>query len=229
MKTKKEYEKEFNERGYKLWSVREVNGVKPSEYCISSVETTKHVATISIKNGKIGFNGEKFTDLDSLFNAIEKYNGGLYFDPDTYCPNYNPKFVREMRMHQTLEKCGFKNALLDGYAKPDEFVNNGVLGATFGKVYNASILYIGNDSMVDLYKDEWDDETSAKSIKAMLTAVYAANVAKLVGHLNDMGEIDKIGDIEIKTFDPKTLTLKTTNGKEGIIKLLEETLEKLKK
>ncbi len=229
MMTKKELQSELNARGYMLWSVREVNGVKPGEYCISSVETTKHVATITIKNGKIGFNGEKFTDLDNLFKAIEKYNEGLYFDPDTYCPNYNPKFVREMRMHQTLEKCGFENALLGGYKSSDEYINNGVLGATFGKVYDTSILYVGEGSMVDLYKDEWDDETSAKSMKAMFSAVYAANVAKLVGHLNDMGEIDKIGDIEVKTFDPKTLEFKTTNGKEGIIKLLEDTLAKLKK
>ncbi len=226
MKTKKDFENELDASGYKLFRI--TDGGSKSGYCLYDKESTKYVATINIHNCAISFNGKDYTETDALLSDIKEYNDGLYFDADTYCPNYNPSYVREMRLGSVLKKCGFVNDKLGGYPSPDDFINEGVLGAMFGKILCRQTLSVGELSYVSLYDDNMDDKTAAESVRSIIAAMYAANVAKLVGHLNDMGSIGKIDDIEVKTINPDTYQITTSSGKEGIIRLLEDTLKKLK-
>jgi len=226
MKTKKEFKEELNASGYGVFSM--IGDNRKDEYCLYGSADGKYVATIGIRDGKMIFDGKDYTDVNALLDSVAKYNSGLYFEADTYCPNYDPAIVREMRLGSVLKKCGFVNDKLDGYPSSDDFVSEGALGARFGKVLGRDTLSVGGLSYVSLCDDDMDDKTASEYMKGIIGALYAANIAKLVGNLNDMGMLGTIGDIEVKTIDPDTFQITTANGKEGIIRLLEDTLDKLK-
>jgi len=70
-----------------------------------------YCGNISLNNGKAEFNGKKYTDLDSLDNALLDWEKSLKYPVDSYNPMMRENYRTESRIIWYLEeKLGFKSA-----------------------------------------------------------------------------------------------------------------------
>lgn len=190
------------------------------------------------KGGKIVFNGKKYTDIEDFLKDAEEYTKTLFFDSDTYNPDYRKSFVDEIRIHNTIRESGLKEMKINGMYSASNYILEDDLGGKFahvvcsgecsGEKASASLVLSESSYVSLLDKGTQVDENSCTKLKSILGSVYAYHICKLVDALNGIGKMDMIDDIQIKTFNERTLQFDTRSGKEGIIAKLEETLSKLK-
>jgi hypothetical protein len=184
------------------------------------------------KGGKIVFNGKRYTDTEDFLKVAEEYSKTLFFDPDTYNPDYRKSYVDEIRLHGTIKESGLKEMKMNGMYSTSNYILEDDLGGKFAQVVcsgeNAGLVLDESSWISLLDKGTTVDENSCTRLKSILGSVYAYHICKLVDALNGIGKMDMIDDIQIKTFNEHTLQFDTRSGKEGIIAKLEETLSKLK-
>lgn len=186
-----------------------------------------YYATINFVGGKLKFNGQVYDSVDAMLEAIEEYNNTLEFDPDTYNPDYDMNCVTDMRSIETLKKCGYD---MDGYGYSGrmKFTTQGVLGVKY-PVVNGEYLNISDSSFIVMYDKNDSDSDKAKKTKSFIGAMYAANLAHIANKLADMGALDTLDSVPIKTMDIKTLQVTETEGIDAIISILENSLSRMKK
>lgn len=195
-------------------------------YCLYKSETKRFEAVFKLdRSGKIIFNGETYKTVEEFLEAVDRYNHTLYFNPDTYNPDYRKEWVDEARLHETFSKCGLSDT--DRFYRKGYFFGDDV-GGRFAEVQGGDLMLSETSWIPLLGKDDAVDERSCTRIKSMLAAVYATHIACLCGTLSDMGKLSFVDTIEVKTFNDKTMKVETKDGKEGIIAKLEEVLSKLK-
>ena len=208
----------------------------PDFWCLYRKDATKGTRFVASfetgKNGKIVFNGKTYTDTEDFLKDAEEYSKTLFFDPDTYNPDYRKSYVDEIRLHDTIRESGLKEMKINGMYSASNYILEDDLGGKFAHVVcsgEKADLVISESSWISLLdKDDQVDENSCTKLKSILGSVYAYHICKLVDTLNGIGKMDMIDDIQIKTFNEHTLQFDTRSGKEGIIAKLEETLSKLK-
>lgn len=68
-----------------------------------------YCGNITLKNGKVIFNGKTYSDLETLDNALVEWEKSLPYPVDTYCPMTRESYRTESRIlwHLT-EKMGFE-------------------------------------------------------------------------------------------------------------------------
>lgn len=186
-----------------------------------------YYATINFVGGKLKFNGQVYDSVDAMIEAIEEYNKTLEFDIDTYNPDYDMNYVTDLRDIETLSKCGYEMKGY-GYNGQMKFITEGVLGVKFPMV-NGGYLSISDDSFIIMYDKNDSDSDKAKKTKSFIGAMYAANLAQLANKLADMGALDTLSSVPIKTMDIRTLKVTETEGIDGIISVLETALSRMKK
>lgn len=187
-----------------------------------------YYATINFANGKLKFNNREYNDVDLMVKDIEDYNATLEFNPDTYNPDYNTEAITDMRINTTIRKCGYKGSGYQHGTLDGCYVADGVLGFKFPSISGNAILLSGS-SFVEMYDKNDSDSVKSKKIMSMLGALYAANISNLASKLADMGSLDTLSSITIKTFNPDTFEVSTSEGIDGVISILENTLSRLKK
>lgn len=179
-------------------------------------------ATINFVGGKLRFNGHEYDSVDAMLGAIDKYNGTLEFKPDTYNPDYTAEAVTDMRLNAAIRKCGYKGSGYDGYAA------DSVLGFKFPPI-NGNALMLGDASFIELYDKNDSDSVKCRSIASMLGALYAANISNLASKLADMGSLDTLSSIKIKTLSLDTFEITEHDGIDGVISIIETALSRMKK
>lgn len=208
----------------------------PNFWCLYHKDTTKGTRFVALfetsKNGNIVFNGKKYSCTEDFLKDAEEYSKTLFFDPDTYNPDYRKSYVDEIRLHGTIKECGLDEMKISGMYSANNYILEDDLGGKFAHVVcsgEKASLVLSESSYVSLLdKDTQVDENSCTKLKSVLGSVYAYHICKLVDALNGIGKMDMIDDIQINTFNEHTLQFDTRSGKEGIIAKLEETLSKLK-
>lgn len=208
----------------------------PDFWCLYYKDDTKGTRFVALfetsKNGKIVFNGKAYADTEDFLKDAEEYSKTLFFDPDTYNPDYRKEFVDEIRLLDTIKECGLKEMERNGMYSSSNYILEDDLGGKFAHVVcsgeTASLVLSEYSYVTLLGKDTPVDENSCTKLKSILGSVYAYHICNLVDALNGIGKMDMIDDIQIKTFNESTLRFDTRSGKEGIIAKLEETLSKLK-
>lgn len=70
-----------------------------------------YCGNITLKNGKVIFNGKTYNDLETLDNALVEWEKSLPYPVDTYCPMTRESYRTESRIiwHLT-EKMGFERS-----------------------------------------------------------------------------------------------------------------------
>lgn len=186
-----------------------------------------YYATINFVGGKLKFNDQTYDSVDAMLEAIEEYNKTLEFSPDTYNPDYDMNCVADLRSIETLDKCGYN---MNGYGYNGEmkFTTEGVLGVKF-PVVNGNYLNISDSSFIVMYDKNDSDSDKAKKTKSFIGAMYAANLAHIANKLADMGALDTLDSVPIKTMNIKTLEVTEREGIDAIISILENSLSRMKK
>lgn len=187
----------------------------------------KYYATVNIYNGKVTYNGKEYQDLAVLSKDIIEFAENQEFEPDAYNPDYDESWVNQLKIHSVLEKGGFrwfKNTFDDG----NLFIAKGELGTILSKATDQSLL-LDNDSFINFYENDEDitiQEKCAK-IKSVLTLFYAVNLAKIAENIYNLGEMDKISSLKIKTINYNTMEISEKDGIDGISDILENVLSKI--
>lgn len=186
-----------------------------------------YYATINFVGGNLKFNGQEYDSVDSMLNAIEAYNATLEFSPATYNPDYQKNYITDMRVADTLHECGY--TFTDyAYGGDGKYCSEGVLGVKFPSVCG-SYLYLNDHKFITMYDKNDSDSCIAKNIKSFIGAMYAANIAQIADKLADMGSLDTLNSIPIKTMNYNTFEVTETEGIDAIINILENSLSRLKK
>jgi hypothetical protein len=206
-------------------------------WCLYDSKTKAFLAKFTVDRvGKIWFNGVAHKNASDLLEAVSKYNSSLYFPSDTYNPDYSKEAVDEMRLHDTMIESGLKMSTNGIYGKPGTYELVDDMGAKFatvrsGVAENRSFadLVLSENSWIPLKEDNTPlDEDSCKAIKSYLAATYVYHISVLVNAMSEMGELSRLDDIKVKTLDPKRLTVETSSAKDTIVRMLEDTLSRLK-
>lgn len=187
-----------------------------------------YYATINFVGGKLRFNGQEYNSVDTMLAAIDKHNGALEFNPDTYNPDYTTEAITDMRLHATLKKSGYAGSGYQFGALDGCYVADSVLGFKFPPIHGNALM-LGDSSFIELYDKNDTDSVKSKKIMSMLGALYAANISKLASNLADMGSLDTLSSITIKTLNQDTLEVTESEGIDGVISILETTLSRIKK
>lgn len=197
-------------------------------FCLYDKDNHKFKAVFSLDGKQIVYNGKKYKEkeIPAFLMSVESDIKELYFDPDTYNPDYRKEFVDKQRIHDTLSSCNL-------YDNECAYRNRGYLfgdnmGGKFAEVHGTDLI-LSEMSWIPLMNegDPVDEETCGR-MKSMLGAVYATHIAMLIDALNNMGKMNMVDSIEVKTFNENTMSIDTKNGKAGIIAKLEEVLANLK-
>jgi len=224
--TKKMLVKTLNEKGFILSPC--VTKCEAGDMRVYKEKDHTYYATINLVGGKLRFNGQEYNGVDVMLGAIDKHNGALEFNPDTYNPDYNTEAITDMRINATIRKCGYKGSgyqcgTLDGC-----YVADGVLGFKFPSI-NGNALMLGGTSFIELFNKNDSDSVKCRNIMSMLGALYVANISNLASKLADMGAIGTLSSLPIKTLNPDTLEITEQDGIDGVIEILKTALSKMKK
>lgn len=221
--TKTEIEKGLEARGYKLLSVLD-DGLAKKGFR-SLYKDGRFIVRVKLGNGKIEFNGKKYTDADTLLDAVVSYTNTLEYPTETYDPDMPEKCKEEMRLEHTFGNFGFEET---GYGIDGcNYKADGVLGTVYGRIVNGNSLVVGDRGWINLYDEEGSSDEKCRSARSTLYALYAANIAKMCSILKKSGELSKLTKIELNEFDDETLTAKTKNMAGEILAVLKNAVEML--
>ena len=222
--TKKSLTDELKTHGFKLSPC--IMSCNAGDLRVYRESGKRYYATINFVGGKLRFNDQTYNSVDSMLEAIEEYNKTLEFSPDTYNPDNDTNFVTDLRSIETLKKCGYD---MNGYGYNGEmkFTSEGVLGVKFPEVYGEYL--ISDSRFITMYDKNDSDSDKAKKTKSFIGAMYAANLAHIANKLADIGALDTLDSVPIKTVNIKTLQVTETDGIDGIISVLETALSRMKK
>ena len=91
-------------------------------------------------------------------------------------------------------------------------------------------MIINDGHFIQMYEKNDDDTTKCNAIKSMANVLYVANLSVLADKISNTKDLAKeIKSIPITVVDPDTLEVKVYEGIDGVIKVLETTLKKLKR
>lgn len=190
-----------------------------------------YIGSVNWTKSKLTFNGKSYTDVKKMMADIEKYNETLEFQPNTYCPIYTKESVTSMRIHKTLDDCGFNcdAGMHSAYGSEFTVHSNGIMGAHFGTIVD-NYMIINDGHFIQMYEKDDDDTTKCNAIKSMANVLYVANLSVLAEKISNTKDLAKeIKSIPITVVDPDTLDVKVYEGIDGVINVLETTLKKLKR
>lgn len=221
LKSTKDY-KEFEKLGYLL--IHPINEEERNKGFFHLYKDGDYVASIKRNNnGVFSFNGKNYDNKNELLEDILKHNQNLEFEARTYDPDMRDEYRTDVRIHETIKKFGFEKN--DGWIS-DKLVANGVLGMRYGIVFDQQRLLVGENSWINLYEEDCKtDEKKCASIRAMLFALYAANISNLCELLNSTGKLAKLNDIKVNKFNEKTMMTEEVSVIDDIKSILEKGIE----
>lgn len=238
--TKKNLIEEFEKRGFKC-----LGRINPSEngemnlYHKNEGYVNYHsTITWDSKKKKVKFNGNYYSDIDELLQAIEEYNKTLFFDADTYDPDMVDDCRTDIRMSRDIRRIG--GELDDGYDYSNYKVHDAIGNVLLNIHQNMNCISIDDigggrnvptSSWVKFFDETRGEFTDEQKVIQMRSTLYVSLVTQMVKILQT---INKLGEFENmkKSFDLISLhgiRLKTENFNDTIINELKNAIKMLEK
>lgn len=177
------------------------------------------------------FNDDYYNTVEALVAAMDEYNKTLPFDQDIYNPIYRKHIGIELALHDYLTDAGFKMS---------RSINNEyILEDAYGYELCRISFDIREDSTEGIIwrkvpgAFKWtecpfhDLESAIGACNSILSS-YLLLVNSVVTNTLSKLTTSRASEVYDRTFDIKTFTTYTENGKENAIKLLEDELRRLK-
>lgn len=191
-----------------------------------------YVATIFLKKNKYLFNNLEYTSVEELRLAINQHIKTLPYLSENYDPMLYKQCFVEFGIHDYLKSLGFDYTSGENYIYKDK--DNKMLldlKITFNEdkhKTNGEVFYYIN-TFTYIHNTFVDLESALSAINSVILPKILSDLAlyiKLTESLNDSRNFDNITEIKI---DKNNLQVFINPIKEKTIKMLEETLNELKK
>jgi hypothetical protein len=190
---------------------------------------------ISTDKKRYSFNDNYYKDVESLVKAMDDYNATLPFDTDIYCPIFKKSYRIEIALFDYLESLGFEREWGGErrYFKNDCFgqcicdLTVQVEEGTTKGVIRRSII-TSDEYRIQFTDSPFTDLDSAIASVNTILATYVASVdAAAMDILNKITH-SRSALLLDTTFDVRTLSKFTEDGRMKMIEVLEKELEQLK-
>lgn len=192
-----------------------------------------YCGNISLSKGKAVFEGKKYDDIDSLDAALRKWEEGLEWPADTYCPLNNERYKLENRIIWYLtEKLGFsRNYSGDNWGEKDLYVRD------IGPDYRLRVSIFDIKDKVNiasqfggitLTQEVEDADTAVAAISHIVRETVLLMAKDMVGLLAILPE-EKLTDIQMVVKSNRSFFgYEKADFKSVMIELLEKELKALK-
>jgi hypothetical protein len=187
---------------------------------------------LSQDNKRYVFNGNEYTDIESLVSAMWEYNKTLPFNHELYNPVYNESYRFQSFLVDYLTRIGLK------YNRSNKYLHY-----TLNDIYDrgvVDIIVVVNDDtsgkVIQFFADttksmeiKFNDLDSAiAAINSMLAPYVMILCSNLIGLMSNITGDRTTESITKNTLDFNTLSLKTEDMRLKLIESMENEIEKLK-
>lgn len=213
-------------------------------YCLYDKERSakrsnyKYIGKFYISSNKkqYAFGDKYYNDVESLVKAMDEYNSTLPFDIDIYNPLFKNSYRIEIALYDYLESLGFERV----WEKESHFVKNDC----FGQCICDLTVQVEEDTTKgvirrniitsDEYRIQFTDspftdlDSAVASVNTILVTYVASVDAAAMDILNKITH-SRSALLLDTTFDVRTLSKFTEDGRMKMIEVLEKELAELKK
>lgn len=197
----------------------------------------KYIGRFYISTDKklYSFNDEYYKDVESMVKAMDDYNATLPFDTDIYCPIFKNSYRIEIALFDYLESLGFERE----WGRRERYIKNDCFGqcicdltvqveeGTTKGVIRRNII-TSDEYRIQFTDSPFTDLDSAIASVNTILATYVASVdAAAMDILNKITH-SRSALLLDATFDLRTLSKFTEDGRLKMIEVLEKELEQLK-
>lgn len=193
------------------------------------------------KNQSVMFNGQRYTTIQALDNALKEWEKSLPFSVENYNPMFNEKCRTERCIGDYLQSIGFVDYGIDGFTKSLMYILNHynpyfskqVAVEMFVKVddngKNGSISLHYRQSSSFVTSDFDSLEEAIATINSLIEPLLLCGASELINKHNKMSKQRKKANLgEIITVNFRTLQTFSDDLKAKTIDALEEALKRLK-
>lgn len=190
---------------------------------------------ISSNGDKYVFRSERYDSIDTLIEAMDKYNATLPFAADIYDPSYRKNYRIELACYDYLTALGFKkeNAIrADRYSFSDVYGHHlcdielrTEMDSSNGKVLRR----ISTTEKQEMWQEApfIDLETAIGAINSIVAGYLAVVQSQLMNALKSLTTA-RAALMITNTFDVGTLSVYTEDARKQTIEYLETELKRLK-
>lgn len=193
------------------------------------------------KNQSVMFNGQRYTTIQALDNALKEWEKSLPFSVENYNPMFNGKYRTELCIGDYLQSIGFVYNRYDGFTKSLMYILNHynpyfskqvavemiVKVDNSGKNGSISLHYQRSSSFVT--SDFVSLEEAIAAINSLVEPLLLCGASDMINKHKKMSKQRKTANLgEIITGNFRTLQTYSEDLKAKTIEALEEALKRLK-
>lgn len=194
---------------------------------------------ISSDKKQYAFNEKYYKDAESLVAAMDAHNATLPFDADIYCPIFKNSYRIEIALHDYLESLGFKMDRWIDARYGTRYIRNDCFGqcicdltvwvedGTTKGVITRNILTPDKSKELSTDSPFADLDSAVASVNTIL-ATYVASINAVAMNILNKITHSRSALLLDTTFDVRTMTKFTEDGREKMIEVLEKELKELK-
>ena len=201
----------------------------------------KYIGKFYISSGKdyFAFNEGYYNDVESMVKAMDEYNTTLPFDIDIYNPLFKNSYRIECALHDYLYSLGFAMEYGSGSRREWRFVLNDCYGQcicdltvyvkenTTTGIITRNILTPDKDKEINTNSPFVNLDSAIASVNTILASYIASVNSVAMNVLNKITHSRSALLLET-TFDLRTLSKFTEDGRKRMIEVLEKELKELK-
>lgn len=193
------------------------------------------------KNQSVMFNGQRYTTIQALDNALKEWEKSLPFSVENYNPMFNEKYRTERCIGDYLQSIGFVYNGCDGFTKSSLYILNHynpyfskqvavemlVKVDDSGKTSSISLHYRQSSSFVTSDFDSLEEAIA--TINSLIEPLLLCGASEFINKHNKISKQRKKANLgEIITVNFRTLQTYSEDLKAKTIEALEEALKRLK-
>ena len=189
---------------------------------------------ISSDKKRYVFNEKYYNDVGGMVEAMDAYNSTLPFDIEVYCPLFRDSFRIECALHDYLGSLGFERnwgsdvyVLHDCYGQTICELSTYVKSGTTKGVITRHIVTPDKSKRFSTDSPFADLDSAIASVNTIL-ATYVASVNAVTMNVLNKITNSRSALLLNSTFDARTLSKFTEDGREKMIEVLEKELDQLK-
>lgn len=194
---------------------------------------------VSSDKNRFAFNDKYYEDVESMVKAMDEYSSTLPFDIDIYNPLFKNSYRIECALHDYLSSLGFAMEYGRGSRRERRFVLNDCYGQcicdltvyveenTTTGVITRNILTPDKDKEINTNSPFVNLDSAIASVNTILASYIASVNAVAMNVLNKLTHSRSALLLET-TFDLRTSSKFTEDGRKKMIEVLEKELAELK-
>lgn len=190
---------------------------------------------ISTNGDKYVFQDDRYDSIDTLIEAMDKYNATLPFAADVYDPTHRKNYMIEIAAYDYLTAIGFKhirNLHCDMYALSDVYGNH-LCDIQIRTKFDSSKGKVLRRILTTDKEEMWQEapfvdlETAIGAINSIVAGYLSVVQAQLMNALKSL-TTSRAALMVTKTLDIGTLSVYTEDANKQTIGFLEAELKRLK-